>query len=32
MKQCMHDLLPSFYEPEAINGDKGNLPENVKPA
>ena len=32
MKQCMHDLLPSFYEPEAINGDKGNLPEDVKPA
>lgn len=32
MKQCMHELLPSFYEPEAINGDKGNLPENVKPA
>ena len=32
MKQCMHDILPSFYEPEAINGDKGNLPENVKPA
>ena len=32
MKQCMHDLLPSFYEPEALNGDKGNLPENVKPA
>ena len=32
MKQCMHDVLPSFYEPEAINGDKGNLPKNVKPA
>ena len=32
MKQCMLDLLPSFYEPEAINGDKGNLPGNVKPA
>ena len=32
MKQCMHDLLPSFYEPETINGDKGNLPEDVKPA
>ena len=32
MKACMHDILPSFYEPEAINGDKGNLPENVKPA
>ena len=32
MKQCMHELLPSFYEPEAINGDKGNLPQNVKPA
>ena len=32
MKQCMHELLPSFYEPEALNGDKGNLPENVKPA
>ncbi len=32
MKQCMHELLPSFYEPEALNGDKGNLPENVRPA
>jgi len=32
MKQCMHELLPSFYEPEAINGEKGNLPKNVKPA
>ena len=32
MKQCMHDLLPSFYEPEAINGEKGNLPQNMKPA
>ena len=32
MKACMHELLPSFYEPEAINGDKGNLPQNVKPA
>ncbi len=32
MKECMHALLPSFYEPEAINGDKGNLPENIKPA
>ena len=32
MKACMHEILPSFYEPEAINGDKGNLPENVKPA
>ncbi len=30
VKACMHDILPSFYEPEAINGDKGNLPENVK--
>ena len=30
MKACMHEILPSFYEPEAINGDKGNLPENVK--
>ena len=30
MKACMHDILPSFYEPEAINGDKGNLPVNVK--
>jgi len=28
----MHELLPSFYEPEAINGEKGNLPKNVKPA
>ncbi len=32
MKRCMHELLPSFYEPETINGEKGNLPENVKPA
>ncbi len=32
MKACMHELLPSFYEPEAINGDKGNLPQNVRPA
>ncbi|MBQ4580318.1 MAG: polysaccharide biosynthesis protein [Clostridia bacterium] len=32
MKQCMYELLPSFYEPEAINGEKGNLPKNVKPA
>ena len=30
MKQCMHDLLPSFYEPETINGDKGKLPQHVK--
>ncbi len=32
MKACMHQLLPSFYEPDVINGEKGNLPENVKPA
>ncbi len=32
MKACMHELLPSFYEPDAINGDKGALPDDVKPA
>ncbi len=32
IRACMHEILPSFYEPEAINGDKGNLPENVKSA
>ncbi len=32
MKACMHELLPSFYEPDAINGEKGALPENVRPA
>ena len=30
VKACMHEILPSFYEPEAINGDKGKLPKNVK--
>ena len=30
IKDCMHALLPSFYEPDAINGDKAALPNNVK--
>ena len=30
MKACMHSILPSFYEPDAINGEKGNLPSDVK--
>ncbi len=30
IRACMHRVLPSFYEPEAINGDKGALPEGVK--
>lgn len=32
MKACMHELLPSFYEPDAINGEKAALPDHVKPA
>ena len=27
MKQCMHDLLPSFREPGEVNGAKGQLPK-----
>ena len=27
MKQCMHDLLPSFREPGEVNGAKGILPQ-----
>ena len=27
MKQCMHDLLPSFREPGEVNGAKGHLPK-----
>ena len=32
IRDCIHQILPSFYEPDALNGDKGNLPQNVKPA
>ncbi len=30
IRACMHQVLPSFYEPEALNGEKGALPEGVK--
>ncbi len=29
MKACMHRILPSFKEPEEINGDRGNLPTDA---
>ena len=32
IRGCIHQILPSFYEPDTLNGEKGNLPENVKPA
>jgi FlaA1/EpsC-like NDP-sugar epimerase len=30
MKACMHRILPSFKEPNEINGDRGNLPADAK--
>ncbi len=30
MKACMHRILPSFREPNEINGDRGNLPADAK--
>lgn len=29
IRQCMHDLLPSFKEPDEINGDRAQLPPDA---
>lgn len=29
IRKCMHELLPSFYEPDEINGARGELPKDL---